>query len=134
MTIAEAVQYTGKSEKTIRNYIRDGKLSSQKIDGKYQIEKEDLEKVFGTGNADGNLPETFLVLKEQLLEKDQQLAKQGEQIDHLTQLLAISQKSIQQLTGQNQILLEDTRKRASWWKRLFGRNNESLSPEHASSN
>ena len=45
-----------------------------------------------------------------------------EQIDHLTQLLAVSQKSIQQLTEQNQFLLEDTRQqKSSWWKRVFTR-------------
>lgn len=41
-----------------------------------------------------------------------------EQVNHLTQLLAVSQKSIQQLTGQNQLLLEDQRHR-SWFRRLL---------------
>ncbi len=50
-------------------------------------------------------------LRDQVTEKDKQ-------IDHLQQLLAVSQKSIQQLTEQNQLLLHDTRKR-TWWKRIF---------------
>ena len=120
MTIAEAVQYTGKSEKTIRNYIKDGKLAGRKVDGKYQIEQEDLDEVFGPGNGDGKLPEMLTILKDQLLEKDQQIAKQADQMDHLTQLLAISQKSIQQLTDQNLLLLEDQRK-LPFWQRVFGR-------------
>jgi len=43
-----------------------------------------------------------------------------EQVSHLTQLLAVSQKSIQQLTEQNQLLLADQRSRP-WWKRIFSR-------------
>jgi hypothetical protein len=43
------------------------------------------------------------------------------QIDHLTQLLAMSQKTTQQLTEQNQLLLEDHRTRkVPFWRRFFG--------------
>ena len=52
-------------------------------------------------------------LRDQVTEKDKQ-------INHLTQLLAVSQKSIGQLTEQNQFLLEDTRRR-TWWKQIFRR-------------
>ena len=57
--------------------------------------------------------EAFRTLQTQLETKD-------EQIDHLQQLLAVSQKSIQQLAEQNQFLLEDTRRR-TWWKQIFRR-------------
>ena len=52
-----------------------------------------------------------------------------EQIDHFTHLLAMSQKTTQQLSDQNQLLLEDTRKKPSWWKRMLKKKNPS-SPSH----
>ena len=63
-------------------------------------------------------------LRGHLAEKDNQLTRRDEQIDQLQQLLAISQKSIQQLTEQK--LLED--ERGSWWKRLFGRQGATVAP------
>ena len=57
---------------------------------------------------------TFALATDQLKEKDQQISE-------LHQLLAVSQKSVQQLTEQNQLLLTDNRK-PSWWTRLLARN------------
>jgi antitoxin component of RelBE/YafQ-DinJ toxin-antitoxin module len=49
-----------------------------------------------------------------------ELDAKNEQIDHAHQLVAISQKSIQQLTEQNQLLLEDQRRRKlPLLKRIF---------------
>ena len=56
-----------------------------------------------------------------------------EQIDHLTQLLAMSQKTIQQMTDQNQLLLEDTRKKAPWWRRIFANGTSGSPPLHSDS-
>lgn len=44
------------------------------------------------------------------------------QIDHLTQLLALAQKNVAAVIEQNQLLLEDTRKKMlPFWKRILGR-------------
>ena len=47
-----------------------------------------------------------------------QLSRKDEQIDHLTQVVAMSQKNIATLSEQNQLLLEDQQRRP-WWKRIF---------------
>ena len=64
-------------------------------------------------------PLSIRILQEQLKDNHKQLTQKDEQISELHQLLAVSQKSIQQLTQQNQFLLEDKRK--PLWRRLFRR-------------
>ena len=54
------------------------------------------------------------------LHLEQQVEEKDKQIQELHQLLAVSQKSVQQLTEQNQTLLIDHRT-SSWWKRLLRR-------------
>jgi hypothetical protein len=46
------------------------------------------------------------------------LERRDEEIDRLTQLLGLAQKSIDRLTEQNQLLLEDIRRRSSFWQKL----------------
>jgi predicted site-specific integrase-resolvase len=121
MTIKEAVQFTGKSEKTIRNYIKEGKLVSRKIDGKYDIEEYELKRVFGRGNSTGNLPEIITILEKQLEEKEHQLQEKDNQIAELHRLLAVAQANVNRITEQNQLLLEDMRKPQPLWQRLKAR-------------
>ena len=47
-----------------------------------------------------------------------QLTRRDDQIDHLTQLLAIAQKNVSMLTERMQVI-EDMRHRRPFWKRLF---------------
>ncbi|MEK9138168.1 MAG: hypothetical protein AAB393_13665, partial [Bacteroidota bacterium] len=50
----------------------------------------------------------------------EQLVRRDEQIDHLTQLLAMQPKTTAALTDQNQLLLEDSRRRKlPLLKRIF---------------
>lgn len=51
---------------------------------------------------------------------ERQVEEKDKQIQELHQLLAVSQKSVQQLTEQNQTLLIDNHT-SSWWKRLLRR-------------
>ena len=118
MTIKEAVQFTGKSEKTIRNYIKDGKLTASKTNGKYDIEESELKRVFGTGNPTGNLPELITIFQKQLEEKEQQIQEKDNQIAELHQLLAIAHKNIDSITEQNKLLLEDMRKPKPVWQKV----------------
>ena len=58
---------------------------------------------------------------QQISEKDKQISEKDKQIDHLTQIVAMQQQSIQSITSQNQLLLETSQqKKPSFWQRLIG--------------
>ena len=58
---------------------------------------------------------------QQISEKDQQISEKDKQIDHLTQIVAMQQQSIQSITSQNQLLIESSyQKKPSFWQRLIG--------------
>jgi uncharacterized protein (DUF3084 family) len=58
---------------------------------------------------------------QQISEKDNQISEKDKQIDHLTQIVAMQQQSIQSITSQNQLLLETSQqKKPSFWQRLIG--------------
>lgn len=125
ITLKEAMEHFGVSEKTIRRWIKQGKLMGEKRDGRWQL--------FVTGHDDRTPRQNdhpsgrTLPLERMIEEKDArieqlqaQLQRKDEQIDHLQQLLAVAQKNLATIAEQNQLLLEDIRPRA-WWKRLFRR-------------
>ena len=121
MTIQEATQHFQVSEKTIRRWIKRGKLSAELIDGRWHVQADGQnDQTPDKAALIGQLQAENAPLRDQLTEKDNQLIRRDEQTDHLQQLLAVSQKSIGQLTEQNQFLLEDTRRR-TWWKQIFRR-------------
>ena len=62
--------------------------------------------------------EEFILIKEQIKIKDEQLDKKGKQIDHLHQIVAMQQKTIESVTEKNNLLLES--KTRSFWGRLIG--------------
>ena len=112
MTIQEATQHFQVSEKTIRRWIKRGKLSAELIDGRWHVQADGQnDQTPDKAALIGQLQAENAHLRDQLTEKDNQLIRRDEQTDHLQQLLAVSQKSIGQLTEQNQLLLEDTRRR-----------------------
>ena len=114
MTIQEATQHFQVSEKTIRRWIKRGKLSAELIDGRWHVQAD--------GQNDRINDQTALIA--QLQSENEYFREQNEsliqQLGQAQQLLAVSQKSILQLSEQNQLLLEDTRRR-TWWKRIFRR-------------
>ena len=58
---------------------------------------------------------------QQISEKDNQISEKDKQIDHLTQIVAMQQQSIQSITSQNQLLIESSyQKKPSFWQRLIG--------------
>ena len=59
-------------------------------------------------------------LRELLDRRDSQIESMNQHIERLSQLLAVSHRSLQQVADQVQLLIEDDRK-PSFWKRLFGR-------------
>ena len=125
LTIQDAMKHFNVSERTIRRWIKQGKVNAEKIGGRYFIDVDLKDSMTDDRTPDkaaliGQLQAENAHLRDQLTEKDNQLIRRDEQTDHLQQLLAVSQKSIGQLTEQNQFLLEDTRRR-TWWKQIFRR-------------
>ena len=118
MSIQDAAKHFNVSDRTIRRWIKSGRLYAQLINGKYCV---DIEL---TNHLTSDLTDDNVELVDQLRSEVERMAKllerKDEQTDHLQQLLAVSQKSIQQLTEQNQFLLEDTRRR-TWWKQILRR-------------
>jgi excisionase family DNA binding protein len=111
MTVKEAAEHTGKSIQTIYNYIHSGKLPAFQNGKSFDINLEDLERVFGNNGDVSDDSKLVQILKKQLEEKD-------EQIRELHQLLAIAHKNVDSLTEQNQLMLEDMRKPKNTWEKL----------------
>jgi predicted site-specific integrase-resolvase len=117
MTIQEATHHYHVSEKTIRRWIQSGKLKADLIDGRWvvQSDEQDVQTVDQTALVDQ--------LKSENAHLREQLARRDEQIDHLTQLLAMQTKTTAALTEQldaSRQMIEDMRRR-NWWKRLLRR-------------
>ena len=47
LTLGEASKLVGKSKPTISKAVKDGKISGQKVNGVFQIEKSELIRVYG---------------------------------------------------------------------------------------
>ena len=47
LTLGQASKLVGKSKPTISKAVKDGKLSGQKVDGVFQIDKSELIRVYG---------------------------------------------------------------------------------------
>ena len=107
MTITEAAKTVQCSRQTICNYLEQGWIQAQHYGVSYEIELEDLMDVFAMSsktssesNKTSNVDKDINALIEQLDKKD-------EQIQEVHQILAMTQKSVNQLTEQNQLLLEN---------------------------
>jgi hypothetical protein len=121
VTVKEAVGILGMSERTIRRYIAEGKLRSRLENGR--------RLVYAKGHDNGISPDrltsvrcvtdAFRNFDLLLAEKDARIQQLEEQVDRLTQLLAMAQKTASELTEQNQLLLEDRCPKKRWYHRLL---------------
>ena len=136
MTTGQAADHFGVSIKTIQRWAAAGKLKADRIDGRWFISlngndndtnkpDNDTDKLDNdTDKTDeGGLRELLARadseishLRELLERRDLQNDSMSQQIDHLSQLLAVAHKSLQQVTEKYQ-LLED-RRRFSLWQRF----------------
>lgn len=143
MDIPQTAIELGVSITTIRRWIKEGKLSASKIDGKWMVNLDDQAgypndkngQPFGYPNDPSELVEALRGqiedLKAEIETKNQQLQRRDEQtealtlqIDHLTQVVAMAQKNVATLTDQlesSRLMIEDLRQNKSLWKRLFPR-------------
>ena len=133
LTITEAARTVNRSRQTIYNYVKSGKLKSNRNGKGYDIELEELRKAFDMSNDTSSKSSKFdtstsnddmsnQVSNEMPIDKyidtlTHQLEEKDKQVEELHQIIAMQQKSVQQLT--EQILLED--KSHPWWKRIFHR-------------
>ncbi len=134
MTIQEALRYYDCTERTIRRWIKQEKLKAKLVEGKYLIDVDLKDDQTHSSSPDTSndrsedltkfteqLQTENALLREQLTEKDNQLTRRDEQIDHLTQIVAMSQKNIGALTEQlddSRQMIEDMRQRRTVWQRL----------------
>lgn len=117
MTIQEVCQRLGKSESTIRRWIRDGKLTSTKLDGINQIPEEEVESLSRSMSNDRSMTgvvtgQTELVeeLRSEVEYLRQELKETRERSD--TIILNLTRQ-----LEQNQRLLEYHQE--PWYRRWF---------------
>lgn len=129
MTTAEAANHYNVSERTIRRWINNNKLTAEWNSGQWFIinngnpnDRPNDRRTSGHSDrqSDDRLSEQLQSqLQSEVKHLREQLDRRDEQVDHLQKLLAISQQSIQQLTQQNQLLLEDVRQpKTGFWQRF----------------
>lgn len=127
LTVNQAAQQLNLSSKSVKRWLKRGKLNGEKVDGKWHVQVDGIFEHYLNPNAqmDARLAleqvqDEARRLREVLDNRDSQIESMTQHIERLSQLLAVSHRSLQQITDQHQLLIEDNRK-PSFWKRLFGR-------------
>ncbi|MYE89231.1 helix-turn-helix domain-containing protein [Candidatus Poribacteria bacterium] len=127
LTINQATQQLSLSSKSVKRWLKRGKLNGEKVDGKWYVQADAIFEHYLNPNAHMDtqialeqLQDETRHLRELLDNRDSQIESITQHIERLSQLLAVSHRSLQQITDQYHLLIEDNRK-PSFWKRLFGR-------------
>ena len=127
LTINQAARKLNLSSKSVRRWLKSGKLNGEKVEGKWYVQVDSIFEHYLNPNvhmdtqlALEQLQDETRHLRELLANRDSQIESMTQHIERLSQLLAISHRSLQQITDQYHLLIEDNRK-PSFWKRLFGR-------------
>ena len=120
----------GKSPETVKRWIRESRLTGEKIAGKWHVVVDDtFEQYLNSNdmpnehhlNVENRLQrELISKMEQQIAVKDKQIESMSQQTDHLSQLLAVAHKSLQQVSEQYQ-QLEDKRNQPSFFQRLRAR-------------
>ena len=128
MTLGEAGKRLGKSEYTVRRYIKKGKIEATLVSGKYDITEEalyDYVDTYADGQdelADGELAgkeQEIRFLRKQLEQMSSQVLKlQDEMIESQRRSDTIVAQLTVQVTKQTQLLEYHN---TPWWKRVFQR-------------
>ena len=127
LTVKQAGQKLNLSSKNVKRWLKSGKLNGEKVDGKWYVQADAIFDHYLNPNAHmdtqlalEHLQDETRHLRELLDNRDSQIESMTQHIERLSQLLAVSHRSLQQVTDQHNLLIEDNRK-PSFWKRLFGR-------------
>jgi len=125
MTLQEACQRLGKSETTLRRWIKTGKLKAFLAYGKYEIDPHEVERLVD----DQAISENAQSVEADLLveEMTRQMTRQEEEIEFLRGELSEQSKrhdlivmQFSQQLDRAYLQLEDRRRRKpSWFKRTF---------------
>ena len=123
MNTQQAAHHYQVSERTILRWIKSGKLKAEQEQGHWCIRLDEQDVRQDDRQAMEQLQSENAHLRELLSRQDEQLARRDEQIDHLTQLLAMQSKTTAALTEQldtSRALIEDMRHRKlPIWNRVF---------------
>ena len=126
LTVNQAAQQLNLSSKSIKHWLKRGKLNGEKVDGKWYVQVDTTFEHYLNPNVQMDtqlaleqLQDETRHLRELLANRDNQIESMNQHVERLSQLLAISHRSLQQVTDEVQLLVEDNRK-PSFWKRLFG--------------
>ena len=126
LTVNQAAQQLNLSSKSVKRWLKRGKLNGEKINGKWHVHADSTFEHYlnpsvhmDTQLALEQLQDETRHLRELLASRDSQIESMNQHIERLSQLLAVSHRSLQQVTDQSQLLIEDNRK-PSFWRRLFG--------------
>ena len=117
ITASAAAQHFKVTSQTIRRWIQLEKLTGYKSNGQWYVEID--KESHATDVQQNNKDIATQQLQDEVKHLRQLLDERGNEVKELHQIIAMEQKSIQQLTKQNQLLLED--KSHPWWKRIFHR-------------
>ena len=127
LTVNQAARKLNLPSKSVRHWLKSGKLNGEKADGKWYVQADAIFEYYvnphgqmDTQLALEQLQDETRHLRELLTNRDSQIESMTQHIERLSQLLAVSHRSLQQVTDQVQLLIADNRK-PSFWKRLFGR-------------
>ena len=126
LTVYQAAQQLNLSSKSIKRWLKRGKLNGEKENGKWYVQADTTFEHYLNANVQMDtrlaleqLQDETRHLRELLDNRDTQIESMNQHIERLSQLLAVSHRSLQQVTDQSQLLIADNRK-PSFWKRLFG--------------
>ena len=127
LTVNQAARKLNLSSKNVRRWLKSGKLNGENVDGKWYVQADSTFEHYLNPNvhmdtqlALEQLQDETRHLRALLANRDSQIESMNQHIERLSQLLAVSHRSLQQVTDQVQLLIEDNQK-PSFWKRLFGR-------------
>ena len=111
ISVNEATLKLNISPQSIKRWLTQGKLNGEKFNGKwYVINDSTFEYHLDTNGNHVSTNNSEQILRDEVRNLREIIAGHKNQIQELHQIIAMQQKSIQQLTGQNQLLLEDKRK------------------------
>ena len=125
LSVNEAALKLNISPQSVKRWINQGKLNGEKFNGKwYVIANETFGHHLETNGHHVDTNDGSKDFREEIKYLRDQLVSRDEQVGHLTQVVAMSQKNIAALTEQldnSRQMLEDMRHRKPLWKRIFSR-------------
>ena len=128
--VSEYAQIKGIHKKTVYRWIENGDIDAKEIDGVLHVKSDaDGDNAGGMDATNATLMQQNSYLQETITQLQSQLTQAHEIIKEMQQdrqrsdtiVLQLTQQ-VEQLTGQNQLLLEDLRPKRRWYQKIFAWN------------